>query len=221
MTTSFTINDLALRDEALTHRSFLNENKTAISHNERLEFLGDAVLELIVSEFLYQKFPDQPEGDLTSYRAALVRTTTLAAVATKLGLGEALKMSKGEESSGGRTNTSLLANAFEAILGAMYLDQGYSAVKDFLEKNLFPLIDTIITQKLFKDYKRTLQENVQAKGFASPEYIVVSESGPDHHKEFTVGVIINGQEIARGTGKSKQIAQQEAARLALEKPINY
>lgn len=206
-----------LLEEALTHRSFLNENRLFTRHNERLEFLGDAVLELAVSEFLYHRFPKQPEGDLTAYRAALVRTTTLGKIATELGLGTKLRLSKGEELSGGRTNPSLLANTFEAVLGALYLDQGYEIVVKFLGDHLFPKIDHIISNNLFKDYKSTLQEQVQSDGYLSPEYTVISETGPDHNKEFTVAVNINGQSISSGTGKSKQTAQQEAARLALEK----
>jgi len=206
-----------LLDEATTHRSYLNENHDLKAHNERLEFLGDAVLELVVSEFLFTKYPDHPEGDLTAYRAALVRTTTLAKLAENLHLGDKLKMSKGEELSGGRTNPSLLANTVEAVLGALYLDQGYQVVFDFLSHHLFPLIDTIVEKKLFKDYKSTLQELVQAQGLQSPEYRVVAETGPDHDKEFTVSVLINDQDYASGIGKSKQAAQQEAARLALEK----
>ena len=205
-----------LLTEALTHRSYLNENHSTSRHNERLEFLGDAVLELAVSEFLFHRFPNQPEGDLTAYRAALVRTTTLASIATKLKLGISLRLSKGEELSGGRTNPSLLANTFEAILGALYLDQGYLPVVAFLQDHLFPQIDTIIKHHLFKDYKSTLQEQVQAEGYPSPEYVVVSETGPDHNKEFTVAVKIKDQNFATGTGKSKQLAQQAAARLALE-----
>jgi ribonuclease III len=206
-----------LLEEALTHRSFLNENKLAQHHNERLEFLGDAVLELAVSEYLFAEFPDKPEGDLTAYRAALVRTTSLAETAATLGLGDNLKMSKGEELSGGRSNPSLLANTFEAILGALYLDRGYSEVVSFLAEHLFPKLTTIIRTKAFKDYKSSLQEIVQAQGHPSPEYIVLSEAGPDHDKSFTVAVKIAGKIVTHGTGKSKQTAQQMAARDALEK----
>jgi ribonuclease III len=211
------IKNTVLLEEALTHRSYLNENRSVTHHNERLEFLGDAVLELAVSEFLFERFSQKPEGDLTAYRAALVRTTTLASISQKLGLGEKLHLSKGEEMSGGRTNPSLLANTFEAVLGAIYLDQGYSVAKEFLETNLYPRIDDIIKTRAFKDYKSSLQEYAQADGYPSPEYIVISETGPDHDKEFTIAVHINNQEVAQGKGKSKQLAQQAAARLALEK----
>ncbi len=213
---SLPIKNPDLLEEALTHRSYLNENQTVKTHNERLEFLGDAVLELVVSEFLYHKFPDKPEGELTAYRAALVRTTTLASLALKLKLGEHLRLSKGEEFTGGRTNISLLANTFEAVIGAIYLDTGYDTAKKFIEKHLLPQIDEIIKQKLFKDYKSTLQEAVQSQGSLSPEYQVVSESGPDHDKNFTIRVLVNNSEVAQGQGKSKQAAQQAAAQRALE-----
>jgi ribonuclease III len=207
----------ALLEEAFTHRSFLNENRLTSSHNERLEFLGDAVLELAVSEYLYAQFPDKPEGDLTAYRAALVRTTSLSETAAKLEFGQRLKMSKGEELSGGRSNPSLLANTFEAVLGALYLDKGYAAVMDFLATHLFPKLAEIIETKSFKDYKSSLQEIIQAEGNPSPEYLVLAESGPDHNKSFTVAVKIGGKIYAHGSGKSKQLAQQAAAREALEK----
>lgn len=205
-----------LFNEAFTHRSFLNENQAVSSHNERLEFLGDAVLELAVSEFLYSKFPDKQEGELTAFRASLVRTSTLASAAKMLDLGSLLKLSKGEEQSGGRTNPSLLANTLEACLGAIYLDQGMKTVVNFLYQYLFPSLDTIISKKLFKDYKSSLQELVQAKGFASPEYQVISEDGPDHSKVFTIIVLVGGKKSGEGKGKSKQAAQQDAARSALE-----
>jgi ribonuclease III len=217
MNSNLPIKTDTLLDEALTHRSYLNENRTAQVHNERLEFLGDAVLELAVSEFLYQRYPDQPEGLLTAYRSSLVKTTMLAKVAQKLNLGEQLKMSKGEEQSGGRKNRSLLANTLEAVIGALYLDQGFPVVVSFLEAHLFPEIDNIVEHKLFKDHKSLLQEHVQAKGHDSPTYKVINEEGPDHNKEFTVSVSIDGQELAIGTGKSKQSAQQNCAARALEK----
>lgn len=215
--TPLPIKNADLLEEALTHRSYLNENRSTSHHNERLEFLGDAVLELAVSEFLFHRFPDKPEGDLTAYRASLVRTSTLAKIALILDLGYMLRLSKGEEQTGGRTNLSLLANTFEAVIGALYLDQGYQAVVNFLSAKLFPQLDDIITHKLFKDYKSTLQELVQAQGKPSPEYSVLNEAGPDHNKEFVIGVSVNGRLEAQGRGHSKQSAQQEAARLALEK----
>ncbi len=202
---------------AFTHRSFLNENPSQKEHNERLEFLGDAVLELATSEFLYSRFPHSPEGELTAYRAALVKTTSLAETATSLGYGQSLKLSKGEELSGGRTNPSLLADTFEAVLGAIYLDQGYPTVVKFLSQHIFNRIDYIIEHNLHKDFKSSLQELVQSQGLNSPEYVVAQESGPDHSKTFVVNVMVNGKVLAQGEGKSKQEAQQTAAKHALEK----
>lgn len=202
---------------ALTHRSALNEHiSSSVESNERFEFLGDAVLELATTQFLFDRFPDEPEGSLTAYRSALVRTTTLAQVASTLNLGQRLYMSKGEEASGGRDNPSLLADTFEAVIGALFLDQGLEAVREFLTEHLFPLFEEIQAQRLYKDPKSELQEVVQAKGFAAPAYEVVGEQGPDHDKEFTVEVQIDGRAYGRGTGKSKQQAQQAAADQALK-----
>ena len=206
-----------LLETALTHRSALNERgSTAIESNERLEFLGDAVLELSTTEYLFTEFPQEPEGVLTAYRSALVKTTSLAEVAKSLGLGERLKMSKGEESTGGRNNPSLLANTLEAVIGALYLDQGFTAADTFLRENLFVTVATILKDKLYKDPKSELQEKVQARGFETPNYVVISEAGPDHDKEFTVEVQVGGKPVASGMGKSKQQAQQAAAQAALK-----
>ena len=213
---SFINNDLLIK--ALTHRSALNEkNSSASESNERLEFLGDAVLELITTEFLFNTFPKKPEGTLTAYRSALVKTTTLAKIATKLGLGEALYMSKGEEATGGRTNIGLLADTMEAVIGALYLDQGMAVVSTFLHEELFTEIDLILENKLYKDPKSHLQEVVQSLGFETPDYQVVTEVGPDHDKEFTIQVVIGEKVVASGTGSSKQRAQQNAAEKALKK----
>jgi ribonuclease-3 len=210
--------DPALLIRALTHRSALNEGVSSSPvSNERLEFLGDAVLELATTKFLFNKLEKEPEGILTAYRSALVKTGTLAAVALKLGLGEEILMSKGEESTGGRENESLLADTMEAVIGAIYLDQGFEAAETFLQDNLFPLFTEIKEQKLYRDAKSQLQEVVQAQGFATPIYEVIGESGPDHNKEFTVQVLVNRKVVGSGTGKSKQLAQQAAARQALEK----
>jgi ribonuclease III len=205
-----------LLSTALTHRSALNES-TARESNERLEFLGDAVLELVTTEFLYARFPTEPEGVLTSYRAALVKTTTLAIVAKELGLDKVLKISKGEERSGGRENIGLLADTFEAVAGALYLDQGYEIAKTFILTHVLSKVDQVVTQKLYKDYKTSLQELVQSKGKATPIYETIEESGPDHLKTFTVQVLVDAQALGTGTGRSKQDASQEAARAALEK----
>lgn len=207
-----------LLTRALTHRSALNEkNASAEVSNERLEFLGDAVLELATTEYLFDKYPEEPEGILTAYRSALVRTETLAAVATELGLGELLHISKGEEATGGRTNIGILADTMEAFLGALYLDQGIEVVTELLEKILFPNITEIIDKKLYKDAKSYLQEVVQAIGYETPTYEVITEVGPDHDKEFTVAVTVGDHVAGRGTGRSKQHAQQAAAREALKK----
>lgn len=211
-----TFHSLPLLHTAFTHRSALNESDMTES-NERLEFLGDAVLELATTEFLYQTFPKANEGEMTSYRAALVKTTTLAQVALALGLDERLQMSKGEERSGGRQNQSLLADTFEAVLGALYLDQGYTSCVTFLAEHLFPRFDQILSENSYKDYKTTLQELVQSQGRGTPVYHTVREEGPDHLKVFTVEVHIDGQPLGSGEGKSKQDASQVAAQQALEK----
>lgn len=201
-----------LRTTALTHRSALNEHLSEASEsNERLEYLGDAVLELVVSEELYTLYPHEQEGMLTALRSALVKTTTLAEVAQELGLGEELFMSKGEEATGGRQNTSLLANTVEALIGALYLDQGYEAVQQFLKKNLLPKVTHIYKNRLYKDPKSNLQELLQAKGFTAPEYVVVEELGPEHDREFVVEARVNGKSLIQGRGRSKQLAQQHAA----------
>lgn len=211
-------NNQELLTTALTHRSALNEdNSQSPVSNERLEFLGDAVLELAATEFLYNQFPDTQEGLLTAYRSALVKTSTLAQIATDLDLGEKLHMSKGEEATGGRTNASLLADTMEAVIGALYLDQGYDTVKEFLSQVLFVEVEDILENKLYKDAKSHLQEVVQARGSATPIYQVVSETGPDHDKEFTINVLVEGQVVGSGTGSSKQRAQRAAARKALKR----
>jgi ribonuclease III len=207
-----------LLERALTHRSALNEKtSTTTVSNERLEFLGDAVLELSTTNFLFDKFPDEPEGVLTAYRSSLVKTTTLARVATKLGLNEMLYMSKGEEATGGRSNVGILADVTEAVLGALYIDQGIEVVDKLLNEILFPELESIIKDKLYKDSKSYLQEVVQAKNLETPTYQVISEIGPDHDKEFTVTATVGKKVVGRGTGKSKQQAQQAAAEEALKK----
>jgi ribonuclease III len=201
---------------ALTHRSALNEkNSTAQESNERLEFLGDAVLELATTKYLYVAFPREPEGTLTAYRSALVKTTSLAQVAQSLELGERIYMSKGEEASGGRSNESLLANTFEAVVGALYLDQGFESVEQFLTEHLFLMVDEILKKGLYRDAKSHLQEVVQAKGLPTPTYEVIKEVGPDHDKEFTIRALVGTKVIGVGIGKSKQLAQQAAAQAAL------
>ncbi len=213
-------NNQELLERAFTHRSALNEPSSGTPSsvsNERLEFLGDAVLELAVTKFLFHEHPDEPEGKLTAYRSALVRTTTLAEVATELGLGEKLYMSRGEEATGGRDNEGLLADTTEAVIGAVYLDQGLVAAEQFIQKNILPKFDKIKKQRLYRDAKSLLQETVQAQGKSTPIYEVLTEEGPDHNKTFTMAVYIDDCEIGKGSGTSKQRAQQAAARQALSK----
>ncbi|MBI4099750.1 ribonuclease III [Candidatus Microgenomates bacterium] len=204
-----------LLTEALTHRSYLNEHRQVKYSNERLEFLGDSVLSVITSTELFRRFPGFPEGKLTSLRSSLVRAQTLAVVAKKLNLGAYLLMSHGEEKSGGRSNPGLLANTFEALLGAIYLDRGLPTAEVFLKAHLFSKIPAGPTISEVFDFKSKLQEVVQEKDRISPNYHVISETGPDHDKTFIVAVLSRKTELARASGKSKQEAEQEAARLAL------
>lgn len=208
--------NLDLLVEALTHRSYLNEHRTGGNHNERLEFLGDAVLELAVTRFLFERFPTKPEGDLTAYRAALVNTVSLAETSELLGVNDMLLLSKGERKDTGRARENILANAFEAILGAIYLDQGYDAAEAFVATHLYPKIDGILANRSYQDSKSHFQEVAQEKRGITPTYKTVREEGPDHDKKFTVGVFLANEEVARGEGKSKQEAEQAAAQAALD-----
>jgi len=213
---SFTNKDLL--NEALTHRSYLNENESwKYPHNERLEFLGDAVIELIITEALFLRFPDKPEGELTSFRASLVNTKMLAEVAGALQVNDYLLLSRGEsKDTGGRARQYILANAFEAIVGALYLDKGYDIVQSFLEDKLLPNLTEIIEKKLYKDPKSLFQEEAQDRQGITPTYSVIRESGPDHDKHFVIGIFLEDEKVAEGEGPSKQMAQEEAARKALE-----
>ncbi len=204
--------------EALTHRSYLNEHREyAGAHNERLEFLGDAVLELAATDFLFKKFPAKPEGELTAYRAALVNTVSLAESAAALGTSDYLLLSKGEARDTGRARDVILADAFEAVIGALYLDQGYAAAEAFIAGQLYRKIDEVIEKQSYRDPKSRFQEAAQEKRGITPRYETLEEVGPDHDKRFTVGVFLNGDEVARGEGKSKQEAEQSAAQAALDK----
>ncbi len=205
-----------LLTQALTHKSWVNEHPGVRGSNERLEFLGDAILEFIVSKELYEKFPKEEEGYLTALRANLVNTQNLSEIAKKLGVGEALFLSKGEEEGGGRENSSLLADTIEAIIGAIFIDQGIEAANSFVESNLLSQVPEKISQPL-KDPKSRLQEAVQAKGLAAPKYQIVQESGPDHAKRFIIHVLVDQKILGKGEGKSKSIAEQAAAKEALEK----
>lgn len=202
--------------EAITHRSYLNEHRDHPSnHNERLEFLGDAVLELVVTEHLFHKF-DNPEGELTSWRAALVNGEMLARVAREIGLEPFLLMSKGEQKDTGRARQYLLANAMEAVIGALYLDQGYQASSDFIGRVVLSHLDEVLDQKLYADPKSRFQEEAQERLGVTPNYQVLREHGPDHDKQFVSGVFLDDELVAEGTGPSKQEAQRDAAKKALE-----
>jgi len=210
-------NDENLLREAFTHRSYVNEHRGKnLRHNERLEFLGDAVLELVVTAFLFQKYPDKTEGDLTSYRAGMVNTSTLSTVATGLGMNDFLLLSKGEAKDTGRARQYILANTFESVVGALYLDQGYDAAKGFIADNIFSLADDIVSKKLWQDSKSRFQELAQEHESVTPTYELMRSEGPDHDKVFVVCAMVDGVCIAEGEGQSKQEAEQEAARAALE-----
>lgn len=206
----------ALLNQALTHKSWVNEHPGSRESNERLEFLGDAILEFTVTHYLYTSFPHRQEGYLTALRSNLVNTQNLADLAVKLKVGEQIFLSKGEEESGGRTNSSLLADTVEAIIGALFLDQGLSCVEAFVRQNLITEIPEKVSQPL-KDPKSRLQEYVQARGLPAPKYKVVKELGPDHDKQFLVQVQVQDKSVGEGGGKSKSLAQQEAAKEALDK----
>ncbi len=208
--------DKKLLNTAFVHRSYINEHKSIKEHNERLEFLGDAVLELVTTEHLYEKY-ENPEGDLTNWRSALVRTETISEVALNLGFDEYLMMSRGERASTGRSRQLILANAFEAVVGAIYLDQGYKTAKRFVEKNLLIKLPKIIEERLYVDSKSLFQELSQDREGITPRYEVISESGPDHDKVFVVAAKIGDKTWGRGEGASKQAAQQGAAKEALKR----
>lgn len=205
-----------LLKNAFVHRSYLNESHEFANSNERLEYLGDAVLELATSDFLYRTYPDFQEGMLTNMRAALVRTESLADIAQSLDYSKKLLMSKGEEATGGRQNRSILADAFEAYLGALYLEKGYSTCVEFLQTNLFVKADQVLKSETYKDNKSLLQEIAQSRYKATPLYNLISESGPDHDKEFIMQVMIADKSYGEGKGKSKQTSQEDAAKNTLE-----
>ncbi|MFH0968948.1 MAG: ribonuclease III [Patescibacteria group bacterium] len=208
--------DVSLLQQALTHRSYLNEHRDyALDHNERLEFLGDAVLELVVTEYLYKNYSN-PEGELTSWRAALVNGENLAQIAKQISIEKYLMMSKGEAKDTGRARLYLLANAMEAIIGAIYLDQGYEKSDEFIKKNVIASLPEVLKNKLYMDPKSYFQEKSQDIVKVTPIYKVLEESGPDHDKHFVVGVYLGDELVAKGEGESKQEAQREAAKNGLE-----
>ncbi len=205
-----------LLKHAFTHRSYLNENpELKLEHNERLEFLGDAVMELIVTEHLYKEYPEKAEGDLTNWRAALVNAKMLTSVAKELGFNEYLLLSKGESKEMGKARDYILANTFEAFLGAYYLDSGFDVCDEFIKKNLLKNLAEIIRDGSYKDAKSKFQEEAQERVSITPNYKVLSESGPDHEKSFVVGVYLNDELVAEGRGLSKREAESAAAELAL------
>jgi ribonuclease-3 len=208
-------NDIGLLVTAFTHRSYLNEHrKTVKEHNERLEFLGDAVLELVVTEYLYSNYKE-PEGILTNWRSSLVRTESISSAAAKCGFEPLLRLSRGEKRGTERARAQILANSFEAVVGALYLDQGYEAAKRFINDSILSTFDGILKSGSWMDSKSRLQELAQARDIATPVYKVMDEHGPDHDKTFKIGVYVNGELRGEGTGPSKQAAQQQAAEAAL------
>ncbi len=211
--------DISILRAACTHRSYLNENKGAgLEHNERLEFLGDAVLELVVTTFLYRKYPDKAEGALTAYRSAIVNTVSLTKVAESISLGDFMLLSRGEAKDTGRARAVIVANAVEAVIGAIYLDQGYNAAANFISSHILEVIDidVIVEQKSWIDAKSRFQERAQEKLGTTPTYKTLKETGPDHGKQFTLGVFLRDVQVATGSGMSKQEAEQQAAEKALE-----
>ncbi len=217
-TLGITFNDKSLLQRALTHSSYLNENPDyPLSDNERLEFLGDAVLDFLTAKYLYNRFPEMREGQLTSLRAALVKRETLAHFAASYNLGEHLLLSRGEEESGGRNREAILCAAFEALVGAILLDQGLQKANEFILKCIEPEIKRILEEELYRDAKSTLQELTQARFQITPVYRTVAERGPDHAKEFTVEVLVGNKVYGQGIGPSKQMAEQEAAKMALQR----
>ena len=210
--TNIEFKNKALLQQAFTHRSFLNENQAlGLSHNERVEFLGDAVLELVVTEYLFLEFPTKTEGELTSYRASLVNTVSISEVARELDMEKYLLLSRGEAKDTGRARQSILANTFESVIGALYLDQGYEPAKHFIHTYLLPRLEKIVQKNLFRDSKSFFQEKAQEFDGFTPSYQLLSEIGPDHDKQFTVGVFVGKKKIAEGKGHSKQEAEQDAA----------
>lgn len=210
--------DSTLLEQAFIHRSYINEfPRSGLAHNERLEFLGDAVLELVVTEYLYKKYPHQNEGDLTAYRSALVNAITLGDLASSLGFNDMMKLSKGEAKDVHRARSSILADAYEAFVGALYLNLGYEEVRIFITKTLLGKTDDIIRKGLYRDAKSYVQEKSQESLSVTPNYKVLSEGGPDHDKIFVVGIYFGDDKIAEGEGRSKQEAETVAARTALEK----
>lgn len=212
----FEFKDINLLITALTHRSYVNEHRAAHDHNERLEFLGDAVLELVSSDFLYRNY-DEPEGVMTALRAALVRTESIGDAGKELGYEPLVRLSKGEKNGSDRAHDSILADCFEAVIGAIYLDQGYEVAKEFISKHILVKIDAILEDESWRDPKSYVQELAQKIDGVTPVYRTLREDGPDHNKTFTVGMYVNDELRGTGTGHSKQEAQTEAAKKGIKK----
>ncbi|MCC6198859.1 ribonuclease III [Candidatus Nomurabacteria bacterium] len=212
-----TFQNKKLLEHAFIHRSYINENpKSGLEHNERLEFLGDAVLELVVTDYLFGTYPTSPEGELTAYRSAIVNAVIIAEVAQVLGMNDYLLLSKGEAKDTGRARSTILANTYESFVGALYLDQGYEPCKEFIYRTLLPRLEEIIAKKAWKDAKSLVQEEAQERLGVTPSYKVLAEVGPDHDKWFTIGIFFGEDKIAEGKGRSKQEGQQLAAKAALD-----
>ncbi|MBP7693136.1 MAG: ribonuclease III [Anaerolineales bacterium] len=207
--------DPSLLQRALTHRSYLNEHPEVFEDNERLEFLGDAVLDFLAAALLYNRLPEMKEGRLTRLRAALVRTEQLAALAGQVGIGDRVRLGKGEEESGGRQRRTLLCDTFEAVVGAYFLDSGIDAVRVFIEPLFQPVLDEVLPAEMDNDAKSRLQEWAQAERSLTPRYVIVHDSGPDHEREFTAEVFIGDESWGQGRGSSKRVAEQAAAVAAL------
>ena len=215
--TKIIFKDKRLLAQAFVHRSYINENSgTKLSHNERLEFLGDAVLELVVTDFLFKKYSNYTEGELTALRSALVNAVIISEVATSIGMNDYLLLSKGEAKDKGKARQYILANTFEAYVGALYLDQSIESADKFIHKNLLPKTEEIVSKKLWRDAKSLVPEKAQEFVNVTPAYKVLKESGPDHDKNFTVGIYFGKDLIAEGKGQSKQEAEQSAALVALK-----
>ena len=214
----FSFKDKHLLIQAFCHRSYLNENPSfQLDHNERLEFLGDAVLELIITEDLYKNYPKKPEGEMTNWRAALVNSRILSRIAQELGLNDFLLLSRGEAKETGKARQCILANTFEALIGSLFMDQGYKVCQKFITKHLIKELPHIIETGLYKDAKSRFQEEAQEKTSITPTYQVLKEWGPDHAKSFVIGVFLNQELVAKGEGSSKQEAEEAAAKNALDK----
>lgn len=214
---NLTFSDKSLLQQAFIHRSYINENKGLdLEHNERLEFLGDAVLELVITNFLFKKYPNTKEGVLTAYRSALVRTESISAAAREMGMNDLLKLSNGESRDEGKARDYILANTFEAFIGAVYLDSGYDEAKRIIADILFDNIEEVIKTGSWKDHKSYVQEMAQEYYSETPRYEVISSSGPDHDKHFVIAIYFGDKKIAEGEGNSKQKAQQDAAKKAID-----